>query len=70
MDDKNIIGDSIRYYRIEAGLTQPQLANKIGVSHASISYWENGVNTPNVADCWRLADVFHISIDELIGRKQ
>lgn len=40
----------------------------IGVTHAAISYWENGVNIPNVKDCWLLADALHITIDELVGR--
>lgn len=44
------------------------LASKINVSHAAISYWENGINIPNVKDCWLLADALNISIDELTGR--
>ena len=40
----------------------------IGVTHAAISYWENGINIPNVKDCWLLADALDISIDELVGR--
>lgn len=50
------------------GLSQKQLAALIGVSHVAVSYWENGVNIPNVADCWRLADALGISVDELVGR--
>ena len=62
------IGKSIKEKRIEQGLSQQTLANLIGVTHASISYWENGVNIPNVLDVWKIADVLNISIDELIGR--
>lgn len=50
------------------GLSQKQMAALIGVSHVAVSYWENGVNIPNVADCWRLADALGISVDELVGR--
>ncbi len=64
----NIIGESIKLNRIEQKYTQKQLAQKIGVTHAAISYWENGVNIPNVKDCWLLADALGISIDELVGR--
>ncbi len=64
----NIIGESIKLNRIEQKYTQKQLAQKIGVTHAAISYWENGVNIPNVKDCWLLADALEISIDELVGR--
>lgn len=64
----NIIGESIKLNRIEQKYTQKQLAQMIGVTHAAISYWENGVNIPNVKDCWLLADALKISIDELVGR--
>lgn len=64
----NPIGKSIKVNRIAQNYTQKQLAQKIGVTHAAISYWENGVNIPNVKDCWLLADARGITIDELVGR--
>lgn len=64
----NIIGKSIKVNRMAQNYTQKQLAQKIGVTHAAISYWENGINIPNVKDCWLLADALGISIDELVGR--
>lgn len=64
----NLIGKSIKINRIAQNYTQKQLAQKIGVTHAAISYWENGVNIPNVKDCWLLADALEITIDELVGR--
>lgn len=69
-ETNNMIGKAIKQAREEAKITQPELAKKIGVSHASISFWENGVNIPSVDYCWKLADIFGISIDELVGRKQ
>lgn len=62
------IGASIKEHRVVRGLSQKQMAALIGVSHVAVSYWENGVNIPNVADCWRLADALGISVDELVGR--
>ena len=56
----NLIGKSIKVNRIAQNYTQKQLAQKIGVTHAAISYWENGVNIPNVKDCWLLADALGI----------
>ena len=64
----NLIGKSIKVNRIAQNYTQKQLAQKIGVTHAAISYWENGVNIPNVKDCWLLADALEITIDELVAR--
>ena len=62
------IGKHLKIARKNAGLTQPQLAKKIGVTHAAISFWENNVNIPNVKDCIKIADVLQISLDELVGR--
>ena len=66
--ENNIIGKTMKENRLAQHLTQKQLAAKIGATHASISYWENGVNIPNVRDCWKIADVLGVSIDELVGR--
>jgi len=65
---KNKIGKCIKEKRLERGMSQTKLAELIGVTHAAISFWENGVNIPNILDCWKIADIFNISIDELIGR--
>jgi len=65
---KNIIGKAIKDNRKDRGLSQQALAKIIGVTHAAISYWENGVNIPNVLDIWKVADALNMSIDELIGR--
>ena len=62
------IGKAIKEKRLENKLSQQELASKIGVTHAAISFWENNVNVPNVLDCWKIADVLKISIDELVGR--
>lgn len=63
------IAESIKNARKKKYLTQTELAKRVGVTHASISYWENGINIPNVKDCWRLADELGITIDELVGRE-
>ena len=64
----NIIGKSIKAARTAANITQKNLAKLIGTSHAAISFWENGVNIPNVLDCWKIAEVLGITIDELVGK--
>ena len=64
------IGESIKSNRLVAGLTQTELATRIGVTHAAISFWENNVNVPNIADCIKIADVLSISLDELVGRNK
>ena len=53
--------------RAEAGLTRAQLGEKIGVSGRSIINYENGERIPYGDTCARLAEVFGISTDELLG---
>lgn len=59
------IGNKIRQMRLNAGFTQEQLANKIGVSAQSVSKWENGVSMPDITLLPDLAEVFGIGIDDL-----
>ena len=59
------IDEKIRQNRVKAGMTQEQLANKLGVSAQSVSKWENSVAMPDIMLLPNIAEVFGISIDEL-----
>ena len=59
------IGAKIKQLRIKAGLTQEQLAGKLGISAQSVSKWENAVTMPDVALLPLLAGELGVSIDEL-----
>lgn len=63
------IGLSIRRMREDSGLEQQELAEKIGISRALMSYIETGSRSPSLSVVIALSDVLHCSIDELIGRK-
>ena len=56
--------------RKKAGFTQEQLAEKVGVSRQAIANWEKGENTPDIAKCIALADLYGVSIDELAGHSE
>lgn len=67
---KNIkIAENIRFFRKQAGLTQEELAARFGSRKTLISNYEIGRNTPDIETLWELADIFDITIDELVGRK-
>ena len=67
---KNIkIAENIRFFRKQAGLTQEELAARFGSRKTLISNYEIGRNTPNIETLWELADIFDITIDELVGRE-
>lgn len=65
---ENKFKKNLKYLRESAGLTQPELAKKAGVSKAVISQWENGLREPGMISLLLLADCFEISLDELVGR--
>ena len=59
------LGKKIRLLRFRAGLTQEQLAEKLGLGAQSVSKWETGAAMPDIAMLPLLAEVFGVSIDEL-----
>lgn len=52
--------------RKEAGLTQKELADRIGVSDKAVSRWENGKNYPDIEIMQALGEIFHVSVSELL----
>lgn len=64
------IGTFIATLRKEQGLTQEQLAEKLGVSNRSVSRWENGKTLPDFSIMQALSDVLGVSLAELFcGRR-
>ena len=60
------LGNQIKHYRNEKGLSQEELAERIFVTRQSISNWENNKNYPDINSLVLLSEVFEISIDNLI----
>lgn len=63
------LNDTICFYRKKQGLTQEELAGKLGVTNQSVSKWESAQCCPDISLIPKLADIFGISIDELFGRE-
>lgn len=61
-------GDKIAALREKRGLTQEDLASKIGISRASLSHYEKNRREPDYTTLTKLADFFHVSVDYLLGR--
>lgn len=59
------IGEKIREYRILKGLTQKELAQKIGMGDTTVANYEKGFRTPKKNTLFKLANAFDISIDDL-----
>lgn len=60
--------DNLRAMRIERSITQEQLAKKINISLKTISHWETGYTEPSISQLIAIADIYSVSLDELVGR--
>ena len=67
---KNSFGNNLKSLRTENKLSQAKLANMIGVTQQCISEWEKSNMEPTLSNLWMLSDIFEISIDELVGKKE
>ena len=63
-----VIGSRIRDLRTEREMTQGELGKELGVGNTSISQYESGARLPDIVTIEKLADVFKVSTDSLLGR--
>lgn len=68
MSTMSFFSARLRDLRIKANLSQSQLADKIGISRGSISYYENGERIPDIEILVFLSDFFKVSVDYLLGK--
>ena len=59
--------DRLIEFRKKAGLSQDELAEKLGVSRQAVSNWERGESLPDTENLMALAEIYDVSIDELLG---
>lgn len=65
-----MLGDKIKLYRENKKMTQNEIANILDVSPATVSKYESGALEPNIESLKRLAELFEISIDELLNDEE
>jgi transcriptional regulator with XRE-family HTH domain len=63
------IGQKISDLRKSKNMTQMELADKMGISFQAVSNWERGNSMPDIAKLPELAQLFEVTIDELLGEK-
>ena len=67
---KNKFSEQLSELRIENNLSRAELAEKLNVSVRLISYWENEQRECDFDMLIKIADLFSVSIDYLLGRKE
>lgn len=63
------LSDNLRLLRKTEGIDQTELAKKLNITVKTVSHWETGYTEPSIAQLIQLADIFSVSLDELVGRK-
>ena len=63
------LGARITFHRKRLGMTQDKLAEQLGVTAQAVSKWENDQSCPDITMLPKLADLFGITTDELLGRQ-
>ena len=60
--------ETLRELRSMRGLGQQQLADLLKISVKTVSHWETGYSEPSIAQLIALADIFEVTLDDLVGR--
>ena len=66
----NIFKNNLKMLRVERGLGQVELSQKLGLSKGIISLWENGLREPSMTSLIMLAKFFNVSVDYLLGLEE
>lgn len=66
--EKNF-GKLFNYYRKLSGLTQKQVAEKLGIHQSNVSDWENNVSRPEYENLIKLAEIYEVSVCDLLDAK-
>ena len=65
-----MLGNNLKTMRKKTGLSQEELAKKLDLSRSTYNSYEQDICEPPLDVLCKLADVFNVSIDELIGHTQ
>ena len=64
----NIFKNNLKMLRVERGLGQVELSQKLGLSKGIISLWENGLREPSMTSLIMLAKFFNVSVENVVIR--
>ena len=67
---RSLIAENISYYRRQNGDTQADLAEKLNYSDKSVSKWERGDGTPDIFILSKIADLYGITVQDLLRTKK
>ncbi|MDE7339541.1 MAG: helix-turn-helix domain-containing protein [Lachnospiraceae bacterium] len=62
-----MLGENLLHLRKLAGFSQEEIAGRIGVSRQALAKWETGETIPDVEKCLKLAQIYNVSLDDLVN---
>ena len=65
---KEEVAKNLVYYRKKSGMTQKELADRLGVKHNSVSSWEKGVNAIDIDTLFSISSILGLSVNDLYGK--
>lgn len=60
----------LKQLRIKKGMTQQQLADRLGVDRTTVTLWELGINKPRADMLIKISNTFNCSVDDLLYPKK
>lgn len=66
----NNFAKQLKKYRLEKNYSQDTLADQLFISRQAISKWENGDSTPDLENLVKLAEIFDVTLDQLVRGKE
>lgn len=60
------IASNLRFLRTQNRMTQEEVAEKIGVTRQAVAKWENGDSLPDILNCEALAELYGVSLNDLV----
>lgn len=66
MDVRRLVGENVRQIRLSAGLSQEQLAERMGVDRAYVSGLELGQRNPTIITLWHAAEALNVPVARLL----
>ncbi len=63
---KNNVAANLRHLRTRRRLSQEEVAEQVDVTRQAVAKWENGDSLPDILKCEALADLFDVSLNELV----
>lgn len=64
---ENNFASNLKHLRVQSGMTQEDLAKKLDKDYSTIGKWELGQRSPMMIDVIRIAELFNVSLEHLIG---